>query len=199
MANGSQYGEDTILQEFFKDQQYGIVVDVGAADGFDNSNSYELLKRPNWTGLLIEPEITQFEKLKNRYQNNSRIKCLNCAIGKESGTQKFYTCLQVSTLKEYWKKNCESTYNVTYGETLVNVNTLTNVLFSWFQEFYSIGILPEIDFLTIDCEGTDFEVLQSLDLRIFRPRLICLECATNIPGYKELIKTTGNTLYVRAN
>ena len=65
MAVGGQYGEDDLLREFFGDQEQGFVVDVGAADGKDNSNSWMLLKRPGWSAVLVEPEQSPFEMLRS--------------------------------------------------------------------------------------------------------------------------------------
>ena len=51
----------------------------------------------------------------------------------------------------------------------VRVSTLNNLIKQ--TKFYE----KKIDFLNIDCEGEDYEVLKSLDLKIYRPRLICIE------------------------
>jgi hypothetical protein len=51
----------------------------------------------------------------------------------------------------------------------IRVSTLDNIIKK--TKFYG----KKIDFLNIDCEGEDYEVLKSLNLKIYRPRLICIE------------------------
>ena len=80
---------------------------------------------------------------------------------------------------------------MTYGTQDVRVRTLTSIL--------DAACAPlAIDFLSIDCEGADPDVLTSLDLDRYQPRLICMEIAYPIPGYEVWRRTTGNTLYVQA-
>jgi len=192
MAVGSQYGEDLVLEDFFRGQEKGFLVDVGAADGQDNSNSWNLLKRPGWGGILIEPEISQFKVLEKRYKDRQNVKCVQCAIGSSPGMTTIFCSKQVSTLLPSWRDRCIEVHGVPYTEQLVAVRTLTTVL-DW------LGLTPTFDFLSIDCEGMDYEVLQSLDLSRFTPKLICLECkGVTIPGYQTLCSTGGNTFYVKS-
>jgi FkbM family methyltransferase len=109
------------------------------------------------------------------------------AAGTKEGDATFYTCRQVSTLMPAFRDSAIATHGVKYGETTVHVRTLTNILFS-------VGC-PNIDFLSIDCEGMDIDVLNSIDLNIFKPKLICMEIPTNIEGYYTYKVTRGNTLY----
>ena len=51
MAVGSQCGEDAVFDEFFGDKSDGFVVDVGAADGKDNSNSWNRINK-GWSAIL---------------------------------------------------------------------------------------------------------------------------------------------------
>lgn len=65
---------------------------------------------------------------------------------------------------------------------------------------------PEVvDFLSIDCEGVDMDVLRSNDWRTYRPTLVCIEHSMpqselheymTSQGYWLLTRTTGNTFYV---
>lgn len=192
---GSQYGEDIFLQEYFKNKPYGFLVDVGAADGEDNSNSFRLLQRPHWQGILIEPEPNQFQVLQKRYESRLGVDCVNCGVGKEEGDKVLYCAAQVSTFLPSWRDRCIEVHGLSYEEKKVKVKTLAKIL-------EELKAPPEIDFLTIDCEGTDVEVLQSLDFSLFCPRLICMEVKgikgvkrLSIPGYKKIHRTLGNTFY----
>ena len=151
-----------------------------------------MLQNPLWGGILIEPEPTQFDKLQQLYEERYGIICVDCAIGKEEGSRTLYCGLQASTMDTVWRDRCIETHNTDYKAIEVLVKPLTQVLNTLRS--------PKISFLTIDCEGMDWEVLQSLDLKRFQPKFICMEgSGYTIPGYKEYTKTRGNTFYVRTD
>ena len=192
MQVGGQYGESRILEMFFSDVMSGTVVDVGAADGYEHSNSYHLLQRHGWGGVLIEPDPFHYAELHKRYKDNPRVMTLNMGIAAEAGDGLLYCSGQASTFKPEWKKRAEEHQGSVYtGETLVSLERLDVVL-------SQLGIV-DVDFLSIDCEGMDHEVMSTLDFCVIQPRLICLE-TDGYPfpdGYFEFCKTRGNTFYVR--
>ena len=199
MTIGGQYGEDRILEMFFRNQKEGFVVDVGAADGEDNSNSLMLLKRPDWRGILIEPEPKQFSILNERYARNLNVRCVNCAISNSEDVSGMLWCGgQGSTLNHEWKDRCEKDYGTVYDKTVqVDILTLGGLLHT--AEMVADPPIDSIDFLSIDCEGMDYDVLQSLDFDKWQPRLICIEGrGYALPeNYSEFCLTKGNTFYVR--
>ena len=67
----AQYGEEDFLDVFFKDR-IGYLCDIGAADGMRYSNSRSLLEK-GWSGLLIEPNKSNFAKLVELYKENKSV------------------------------------------------------------------------------------------------------------------------------
>jgi len=63
----SQYTEEDFLLDFFKNKSNGFLVDIGAADGITNSNSRRLIL-DGWSGILIEPNKKNYNKLLDLYQ-----------------------------------------------------------------------------------------------------------------------------------
>jgi FkbM family methyltransferase len=186
-----QHGEDRLLSLVFRDQKSGLLIDVGAADGYWNSNSRILLQRPGWSGILIEPEPEQFAKLNEMYTGRPGISCINCGIGLEEGRKTFYCGGQVSTFKDEIKHSAEVNHDIKYKEIEVWISTLTSVL-------DDVGIDVAIDFLSIDVEGMNYEVWRSLDKQKYSPKLVCIEGNKYImEGYKELCRLGGNTFYLR--
>jgi FkbM family methyltransferase len=186
-----QHGEDRILALVFGAQPSGFLVDVGAADGFWNSNSIGLLKRPGWSAILIEPELEQFQILRRRYKERPRTVCTHCAIGKHEGVCTLFAGGQVSTFKQEIKRSAEVNHNVRYTEQQVQVWTLTHLL-------NELECPQNIDFMSIDAEGMNYEVWQTLDTKAFSPRLVCIEGkGYRMDGYKELCRLGGNTFYLR--
>jgi len=196
----SQYREEYFLEEFFKGKENGFLVDVGAADGLLYSNSRHLLLNKKWRGILIEPHPFFFSNLVNLYQNNTNVKLLNIAAFKTEGTMPFYICGdspagQCSTLSEDFKEKVISRYSTPYDKT-INIETkpLKNILEN----------VEHIDFLSIDCEGVDLDVVCSNDWDNIRPSLVCIEHSMTKSTLWELMKvydyhlvheTTGNSFF----
>ena len=186
-----QHGEDRILYMFFRDQEEGFIVDVGAADGWSNSNSFILLQRPGWKGVLIEPEPVQYQTLQERYKDNPNVECVNCAIGTETGMKTLYCGGQVSTFEEEKRKLAEIKYHVDFTPIDVQMISLTKLL-------VDLNTPKKIDFLSIDVEGMDYDVWKSLEKKIFSPKLIIIEGAGYaMEGYKYLCQIGCNTFYLK--
>lgn len=191
MTQGAQHGEDIILDVFFQDEPTGYVVDVGAADGVTNSNTWRLLKRPGWCGVLIEPEPHQYQQLAELYGKRRCVLCVDCAIGLQEGPATLWCCDQVSTLCTKHRDASIAAHGVSFTETLVRVTDLTSLL-------RDLDAPKDIDFISIDAEGLNYQVWQTLDLTLFYPKLVCIEGkGYAMPGYREFCLTRGNTFYLR--
>lgn len=75
----SQNGEDGILEQIFASISHKnkFVVECGALNGVKDSNARHLIAEMGWSGLLIEADLTAFEKLTNNYKDYSKAKCAN--------------------------------------------------------------------------------------------------------------------------
>lgn len=199
----SQYGEEEILNSFFDKTRDGFVVEVGAADGLLNSNSRYLIESLGWRGILVEPHPTYFNLLEQLYSDNNKVKLINSAAHSIKGEMSFFLYghdhrAQVSTLSEDFKKRVCDVHGDKYLEEAITVSVLTLE-----------DILPseDINFLSIDCEGVDMEVLKSNNWETKRPQLICVE--HSMPkveldsymkeiNYELLSRTQGNSFYHRS-
>jgi len=168
----SQNGEQKIIMDYFKDFE-GTLLDIGANDGETLSNSRALMLN-GWTGVLVEPSETAFKKLKDLYWNNTKARLCNAGISNVSGVQKFYesgTHLKkgdtslLSTLDSKELKRWEGSDNE-FKET--NIKCIT---YSQLKEFYDY----KFDFINIDAEGLDWEILKQINLS----DTICLCIETN--------------------
>jgi len=189
-VGSGQHGEDRLLHLFFRDQAEGILVDVGAADGYMNSNSIGLLKRPGWSGVLVEPEPSHFRALSERYRERDGVVCLPCAVGDGPVWQTFFCGGQVSTFDLDVKKAAEDVHKIEYTTAKVEVYALTALLDDL--------RMADIDFLSIDAEGRNYDVWMTLDRSKHAPRLVCIEGkGYRMDGYIQLCRCGCNTFYVR--
>ena len=196
----SQYGEENIILPFFNHKKNGFCVDIGAADGILYSNSRFLIEKQEWSAVLVEPHPTFFKKLKNLYDQNLKVKIINNAVFNKCDKLPFYISGhekegQVSTLSLEFKQKVIDLYKCKYEKIEIETVTLSDI-------FKNIG--SKIDFLTIDAEGVDLQVLESNDWIKYRPSLICIEHSMNQQilkeymesiNYKKHAQTTGNTFF----
>lgn len=191
MKDFSQSGEQKIILDYFGDFR-GAALDIGANDGLLLSNSRALFES-GWDVLLVEPSETAFGKLRSLYAtgieqtNNGWIfvetnlpkqphACLvNAAITPTDGPVDFYdsgthlrkgdTSLLSTTRPEElarWKKS---------GETF----TKTTVRGITFETLMKETGVNHFDFISIDAEGADLEILKQIDLTAVGCRLLCVE------------------------
>lgn len=197
-----QYGDEDLILWLTKGKRDGYLVDVGAADGFTNSNSDMLIDKYGWHALLIEPLPEYAEACRKWYANNKRVTVVESAVGNPTadGLITFYPSGQVSSTKKDWAERAAKYYGAVYGDPIkVKIDTITNILnaHNWPKQF---------DFLNIDAEGMDIEALQTIDLSTYRINMLSIESTpvaqtiTNIMlshGLKPVGVRGGNTWFGR--
>ena len=163
----SQFGEDLALDSILgKGKKIGFYVDVGACDPEFLSNT-KYFNRRGWRGINIEPNYTNFKKFTELRPRDIN---LNVGISKERGSLKFYA-FDASTLCTFSKEEADK--YVASGFKLVEVREVDVVpLRDLFLEHAKGSV---IDFLSVDTEGRDLDVLQSNDWDAFRPKAVCVE------------------------
>ena len=173
----SQCGQDKVIEQFFLDYppKNKIFIEVGACDGVHYSNVRRLYETYGWTGICIEPVKRNFEKLVQSYYNTS-VKCIRTAVGLEEGELDINVGINpnipewqsdVSTFLESETQRWEEEYGMLWEKEKVSIKRLTTILDEQ-------GI-SEIDCISIDTEGFDFDVLKSLDFTRFHPSMIVIE------------------------
>lgn len=164
----SQEGEDMILRRLLGFKKNGFYVDVGAHHPKRFSNTYYFYKK-GWRGINIDAmpgSMNEFDKLRPRDIN------IEVPISSKKQTLKYYA-FNESALNGFSKelseqRNNSRDYNIIFTKDL-QTQTLQNIL-----DVY----LPKgqiIDFLSIDVEGLDLDVIKSLDFDKVRPRYILVE------------------------
>lgn len=169
----SQYGEEQTIDQFFRGRKNGFLVDVGAMDGITYSNSRYLIESHGWGGVLVEPHPEYFKKLKSLYAGSDRVLLKQCGCFNEEREADFFLYAEgkdacVSTISHNFKQRVINAHGDRFAERPIKIQLKT---------LDSIMPEREIDFLSIDCEGVDMEVLQSNDWSKKRPQLVCVECS----------------------
>ena len=166
----SQAGQDKIIKKrFFDGKKNGFFIEIGAHDGITGSNCYYFEKFLNWNGIAIEPSNIQFEKLKK----NRKCNVLNNAISNEVKEVEFIEVIEGLTQmsginNSSFKKNIDIISNNQSSKTKsLNLKTIT---FS--------DIAPkdtDIDYLSIDIEGGEMNLIKSINFEIINIKVISVE------------------------
>ena len=181
----SMLGEDLIVDKFFKNKKKGIYVDVGCYHPIDGNNTY-LLFRKGWSGVNIDLNKLSIDLFKRARKNDCN---LNVAISNKSKNIKYYYRKKINMLNTINKKFAKSSFRKGFKIGSIQSQLLNTILDE--SKFKN----KKIDFLNLDIEGNEINALESLDLRKYSPKLICIEIHNNNLGRntKDFLKK--NTIY----
>ena len=164
----SQSGQDKIIKNsFFRSKKNGYFVEIGAFDGVLGSNCIHFEKSKNWEGIAIEPSKIQFEKL----SKNRNCKVLNEAISSTEKDVEFIEVIEGLT-------QMSGIDDDNYSAKLIIENNKKNkfnknkMKTSTFEK--SI-LTKEIDYLSIDIEGAELDVLKSINFQEYIIKVISVE------------------------
>lgn len=188
----SQYDEEAIINFFFKNKKDGLVVDIGAADGINNSNSRKLIL-DGWSALLIEPNPNNFSKLQALYIENQNVNTLNLGCSDTTEDKiKFYIDQndeyeQLSTFSLEQVQKCKQMYGCDFIEKNIDVVKTS--------EIFSKNNVTKINFLSVDTESYDYKVIKGIDFDNVEIDLICVEHLNS--ELEKLLEDLNYTVYYK--
>ena len=165
----SQSGQDRILKNhFFKNKKKGFFVEIGAFDGIEGSNCLYFENNYAWNGIALEPSKTQFSKLKK----NRKCSVLNLAISSSEKEVEFYDVheglAQMSGIND-----------INYSSKDIVEKDIKSKIKKYKLKTTTFDkIIPSdevIDYLSIDIEGGEMEVLKSIDFKKYTIKVISVE------------------------
>lgn len=177
-----QFGEDFLLWSLFGERQHGYYVDVGAFDGLFLSNTYSF-EEQGWQGICVEAHPTYYDLC--RLARPGSI-CLHaaCVAPAADRTVAYYAdelglFSGVLGGREPELKNRYAGLGLTFqgfARPQVPAITLDAILASYLPPGTAI------DFVSIDVEGSELDVLRGFDLERYRPRVLLVEANTQAAG-----------------
>lgn len=198
----SQNNEAEIVINYF-DGRVGALLSLGENDGVTFSNSYDLIKL-GWYAVLVEPCEPAFEKICELYKDNTNVSIFNFGMSTKTGKGILYQPKDslIATSKRELLDNWEHAKE--YDE-------IPTDFYSWAgaQLMYPVFTL-KYEFITIDCEGLDLDILLQMDLEQIGCECICIEYSSNNDTYlkikehcskfglnKELLKNGENIIFAK--
>jgi FkbM family methyltransferase len=189
----SQNDEEAVILAHFGGRM-GRLLDIGAYDGLDLSNSRALLLA-GWGGVLVEPNPQPCSSMLARYDGRSDIKCVCALVGDKPGLTRFLDCYSdmLSTTDPEMAKSWGAPYKFRpLWSVMVTVRDLLNEFGSHF------------DFVTIDVESDNLAVLKQCPFAEMGTELVCVEYGNGQPvettvyldsiGYKVIHATPQNLI-----
>lgn len=161
----SQKGEDLIIDRYFNHKIKGFYIDVGACHPKRLSNTKYFYDK-GWNGINIEPNPT---RIKLFLQDRKRDINLNIGIGTEVKTAVFYE-FEATGLSTFSKKEMEALLKI--GYKLIKTKKIS---MRRLEDIMRKHVKSGIDFMTVDAEGMDLEVLKSNNWGKYRPKFLCIE------------------------
>ena len=152
-AHYSQWGEDLIIADFFKEKTKGTYLDVGCFHPFMYSNTC-LLFQKGWRGINIDINSTSID-LFNIVRPNDLNLCTT--INENKKDFKAYFDHSLSPINTLSKEYFENFKNKFFKE-----NFIKNKKYKSIDEILNLAKLKNIDFVNVDVEGMDFEIIKQM-------------------------------------
>lgn len=184
-----QFGTDHVIRSYFPDQDTGNCIEVGAVDGVFISNTLHF-EENGWNVLCIEPIPHYFEKLKRNRKN-----ALNYAVSNVNADNVKFTVVEMAN------KNLSSVSGLKLDEKLfedhvnLNLRPVRKVIsvaarrLDWCIDHHFKH--NTIDFISIDTEGNELDVLKSFDVNGYNSRLMVIENNYDEPTIERYLAPLG--------
>lgn len=179
--NITKIGNTEVLLESFitknkkKDNNF-FFIQVGANNGVRYDPIFRVVNEMNIEGIVIEPIKEYYDELIKNYSKNSGVIPVNVAIYSENTNLAIYRVSKNSDLPD-WANGIASLDPNHHKKTKIpEVNmikeTVQGITFEVLIKDYNIN---RVDFLQIDTEGYDYNILKLFPFDKFKPKLIHFE------------------------
>ncbi len=187
-----------LFAEYFPD---AYVVQIGANDGVAGDPLVEGFRTTRWSGLLVEPVPHLYEMLVARYRDRPGVHIERAAVSTYDGESSLYRLRTVPGESPEWFNQLATLDREVLLKHRSSIPEIDSLLVEERVPTIRLDSLlarhgvSRIDFLVIDTEGHDFEVLRTLDFARFAPTLLMFEHQHLSEGDKQaafaLLETAG--------
>lgn len=173
----SQEGEDLIIKNIFKNINDGFYIDIGAHHPYKYSNTYLLYKK-GWKGVNIDPDkkfLPLFNRARKRDIN------LNIAVGSKDKSMDYFTFKDTALntfSRQRYKIVIDNQQSEFTGKFRLKVHSFEKLLLKYLKG-------KKINFINIDIEGLEYEILSSFNIKKYTPEIIAVE---NLGKYRNKLE-----------
>jgi len=152
----SQLGQDLEVIKFYNNQTGGFFVEIGASDGKILSNTYLLETKYKWKGICCEPIPKNFEKL---VKNRPNSKCYEEAVYNQSGLTLMFDIANKSDLFSGISEHIDA-HKSSVDKDKISIQVQTISLLDLLDKANAPSF---INYMSLDTEGSEFEILKNFD------------------------------------
>ncbi|MFY8162205.1 MAG: FkbM family methyltransferase [Candidatus Kapaibacteriota bacterium] len=163
----AQLFQDIVCLEINNFKTNGYFVEFGATNGLMGSNTHLLEKSFNWNGILCEPGINWHKEL---YLNRNCHIDKSCVYFNSNSTITFFESVhpELSTIEDFKNSDQHSKSRFLMKKYNVNTITLEDLLIKY-------NAPQNIDYLSVDTEGSEFDILNAFDFSKYKFNFISVE------------------------
>lgn len=182
----AQNREDIVIKGFFPDVKKGFYVDIGANHPHYHSVT-KIFYDSGWKGINVEPNPMLFEQIEDHRKRDINVMK---GVGQEEGELKLRVYHSrdglegISTFSDQMKDSYSKEKDVdtkAFSDLRVEVTTL--------KKIFSENMTNQINFMKVDVEGFEYEVLAGNDWKKYRPELICIESNHIVKDWRPVLET----------
>jgi len=165
----SQLQQDLNVVKFYNGKKDGFFIEIGANDGITLSNTYLLEQKYNWKGICCEPNPNVFGNL---IVNRSKSICCDKAVYNDSNqyvTFKLKNHSLLSGISSHLQKKINLNFNIKENPT-IKVETIS--LLDLLNKYNCPSF---IEYISIDTEGSELEIIRNFDFNKYTFGLIDIE------------------------
>ena len=169
LDNGSQFGEEKFVLSFFDKEYKGKFLDIGCFHPTRHNNTYAMYKK-GWHGINIDLNpltIDLFNFARSKDIN------INAAISNNEETKRLYFIDELNT------QNTLEANHLSFLKNHHNLKeeeiSLQEIKTKRLDKILDIYNFKDIDFMNIDVEGHELNILNSIDFLKYKIKFICIE------------------------
>lgn len=167
----SQNEEERVILEYFSDKPAGVFLSIGENDGITFSNVRALAER-GWRGVMVEPSPKAYAKLKDLYNGHKGFYTYPYAISDHNGKAMLQESGPLCSTADIGLVSTFHAEEKARFSKSVRYSPIEVKTFRW-KTFLNRLSVKEFDFISMDCEGDELNILPHMDLSA--TRMICIE------------------------
>lgn len=186
----SQAGQDRVVEHLLQGKRGGVFADIGGYDGVTGSNTFYFERFMGWTGILVEPSPVQMR----RARACRTCDCLQYAVAGTARTVEFMEVTAGYTQMSGFLDSYDPDLLARVRGDDRHAEEIHRLQARPLGDILSEAGLQRVDYLSLDVEGAEMDILSRFDFDTFDIDIWSIENNTNKPEIPALMRDRGYDL-----